>query len=104
MSDPTQRSPDPAELGNRLQFFAQRGLSTPIDDVWEKLKPQFSPALQAASKGLDGHFYFVPIYNYPWAVFYRKSVFKAKGYTVPKTWDQFIALAKQMKTDGLTPI
>jgi multiple sugar transport system substrate-binding protein len=35
---------------------------------------------------------------------YRKSVFKDKGYEVPGTWDQLIALAKQMKSDGLTPI
>src|SRR3954468_22356175 len=90
--------------GYRMQFFAEKGLLSPIDDVWASLKPQFSPALQAASKGLDGHFYFVPIYNYPWAVFYRKSVFKQHGYKVPKTWDQFIALAKQMQKDGLTPI
>ena len=90
--------------GYRMQFFAQKGLLTPIDDVWQKLAPRFSPAMQAASKGLDGHYYFVPIYNYPWAVFYRKSVFKANGYTVPKTWDQFIALAKKMKGDGITPI
>jgi multiple sugar transport system substrate-binding protein len=90
--------------GYRMQFFAQKGLLSPIDDVWETLKPQFSTALQNASKGIDGHYYFVPIYNYPWAVAYRKSVFKAHGYTVPKTWDQFIALAKKMKTDGLTPI
>ena len=87
--------------GYRMQFFAQRGLASPIDDVWDKLKPQFSPALQAASKGLDGHYYFVPIYNYPWAVCYQKSLFKAKGYKVPKTWDQFIALAKKMKADGV---
>ena len=46
----------------------------------------------------------MPIYNYPWAVFYRKSVFKENGYTIPKTWDQFIALVKKMKADGLTPI
>jgi multiple sugar transport system substrate-binding protein len=90
--------------GYRMQFFAQKGLLTPIDDVWATLKPHFSPALQAASKGLDGHYYFVPIYNYPWAVFYRKSLFTEKGYAVPKTWDQFIALAKKMKADGLTPI
>jgi len=90
--------------GYRMQFFAQKGLLTPIDDVWATLKPQFSPAFQNASKGLDGHFYFVPIYNYPWAVFYRRSVFQEKGYTVPKTWDQFIALCKKMKADGLTPI
>jgi len=90
--------------GYRMQFFAQKGLLSPIDDVWETLKPQFSTAMQDASKGLDGHFYFIPIYNYPWAVFYRKSVFKQHGYTVPKTWDQFITLAKKMKADGLTPI
>ena len=90
--------------GYRMQFFAQKGLLQPIDDVWETLKPQFSAGMQQASKGLDGHFYFVPIYNYPWAVFYRKSVFKQHGYTVPKTWDQFIALMKKMQADGLTPL
>lgn len=90
--------------GYRMQFFAQKGLLQPIDDVWESLKPQFSAGMQQASKGLDGHFYFVPIYNYPWAVFYRKSVFAKNGYTVPKTWDQFMALLKKMKTDGLTPL
>jgi multiple sugar transport system substrate-binding protein len=90
--------------GYRMQFFAQKGLLSPIDDVWQTLAPQFSPAMQSASKGLDGHYYFVPIYNYPWAVFYRKSVFKQHGYTVPKTWDQFITLAKKMKSDGLTPV
>jgi multiple sugar transport system substrate-binding protein len=90
--------------GYRMQFFAQKKLLSPIDDVWKTLAPQFPPALQAASKGLDGHYYFVPIYNYPWAVFYRKSVFAQHGYTVPTTWDQFMALIKQMKTDGLTPL
>jgi multiple sugar transport system substrate-binding protein len=90
--------------GYRMQFFAQKKLLSPIDDVWKTLAPQFPPALQAASKGLDGHYYFVPIYNYPWAVFYRKSVFASKGYTVPTTWDEFIALIKKMKADGLTPL
>jgi multiple sugar transport system substrate-binding protein len=46
--------------GYRMQFFAQKGLLSPIDDVWASMKSQFSPALQAASKGLDGHYYFVP--------------------------------------------
>src|SRR5580765_8916566 len=90
--------------GYRMQFFAQKGMATPIDDVWQTLTPQMPPAMKAASTGLDGHQYFVPIYNYPWAVFYRKSVFKQKGYTIPKTWDQLIALAKKMKSDGLIQI
>ena len=89
--------------GYRMQFFAQKGLSTPIDDVWQTLTPQMPPAMKAASTGLDGHQYFVPIYNYPWAVFYRKSVFQSKGYTIPKTWDQLMTLAAKMKKDGLIP-
>jgi multiple sugar transport system substrate-binding protein len=90
--------------GYRMQFFAQRKLLAPIDDVWSVLKPQFAGAFQQASRGADGKYYFVPIYAYPWAVHYRKSLFKEKGYKVPKTWAQFLALAKKMQADGLTPI
>jgi multiple sugar transport system substrate-binding protein len=90
--------------GYRMQFFAQRNLLSPIDDVWATLKPQFSSAFQGASKGADGKYYFVPIYAYPWAVHYRKSVFKKNGYKIPTTWDQFVALSKKMKADGLIPI
>ena len=90
--------------GFRMQFFAAKGLATPIDDVWKTLTPQMPPAIKRASTGLDGHQYLVPNKNYPWAVYYRKSLWKEKGYKVPKTWDQFIALAKQMQADGLTPL
>ena len=91
--------------GFRMQFFAAKGLATPIDDVWAKLlTAQMPPAFKAASTGADGHQYFVPNKNYPWAVYFRKSLWKEKGYTAPKTWAQFIALAKKMDKDGLTPI
>jgi multiple sugar transport system substrate-binding protein len=90
--------------GYRLQFFASQGLLTPLDDVWATIGSNFNAAGQALSKGLDGHYYLVPLYNYPWVVFYNKSVFAAKGYTVPATWDDFIALAKKMKADGLIPL
>ena len=68
------------------------------------LTPQMPPAFKAASTGSDGHQYFVPNKNYPWAVHFRKSLWKENGYKAPKTWAQFIALAKKMKADGLTPI
>jgi multiple sugar transport system substrate-binding protein len=90
--------------GYRMQFFAQRGLAGPVTDVWQKIGGNFSEALKAASTGLDGQQYFIPFYYYPWAVFYRKSVFEQRGYQPAKTWDEFIALAKQIKGDGLTPI
>ncbi|MGH8963213.1 MAG: ABC transporter substrate-binding protein [Jatrophihabitantaceae bacterium] len=90
--------------GYRMQYFAAQGLLTPIDDVWDKIGANFGDSAKALSKGLDGKFYFVPIYNYPWVVFYNKSTFASKGYQIPTTWDQFTALSKQMKKDGLIPI
>jgi len=90
--------------GYRLQFFAAQGLLTPIDDVWAQIGGNFNDAAKNLSKGLDGHYYLVPIYNYPWVVFYNKSVFTAKGYQVPTTWDDYIALAKKMQADKLVPL
>ncbi|MCL2586007.1 MAG: extracellular solute-binding protein [Streptosporangiales bacterium] len=90
--------------GYRMQYFAAQGLAEPIDDVWETIGSSFGPAAKQLSTGLDGHQYLVPIYNYPWVVFYNKSVFKAKGYSVPTTWDQYVQLAKKMKSDGIIPI
>jgi multiple sugar transport system substrate-binding protein len=90
--------------GYRLQFFAAQNLLEPLDDVWGKIGGTFNDAAKSLSKGLDGKYYLVPIYNYPWVVFYNKSVFQQKGYAVPKTWDEFIALAKKMQADGLVPL
>jgi multiple sugar transport system substrate-binding protein len=89
--------------GYRMRFFAAKGLAGDVSDVWSKLQG-FSDALKTASTGDDGKQYFVPLDNYPWAVFYRKSVFTAKGYQVPKTLDDLVALSKQMQKDGLAPI
>src|SRR5579859_1733734 len=89
--------------GYRMQYFANQGLLAPIDDVWAKIGANFSDTVKSLCKGVDGHYYFVPIYNYPWVVFYNKSTFASKGYTVPTTWDQMIALCKKMQQDGLIP-
>jgi len=90
--------------GYRMQFFAQRGLAGPVTDVWQKVGGNFTEALKQASTGLDGQQYFIPFYYYPWAVFYRKSVFEEKGYQPATTLDELVALAKQMQGDKLTPI
>jgi multiple sugar transport system substrate-binding protein len=90
--------------GYRMQFFAQRGLATPVSDVWEKVGANYTDALKAASTGTDGKQYFIPFYYYPWAFFYRKSVFEKNGYQPAKTWDELVALSKQMQKDNLTPI
>jgi multiple sugar transport system substrate-binding protein len=90
--------------GNRLRFFAAQNLLTPIDDVWAQIGSNYTDAFKTAATGADGHQYLVPSINYPWVVMYRKSLFTAKGYTVPTTLDQFVTLAKKMQTDGLVPL
>jgi multiple sugar transport system substrate-binding protein len=90
--------------GNRLRFFAAQGLVAPVDDVWADIDANMTDALRAASKGTDGKYYFVPVYNYPWVILYRKSLFQEKGYTVPKTLAEFKTLADKMKTDGIVPL
>ncbi|AYG84349.1 Multiple sugar-binding protein [Streptomyces hundungensis] len=89
--------------GYRMQFFAQKGLLYDISDLWQGFQG-FSDALKAQSTGADGKQYFVPYYYYPWAVFHRASLFQEHGYTAPKTFDQYVDLAKQMRKDKLDPI
>ncbi|TDV53744.1 carbohydrate ABC transporter substrate-binding protein (CUT1 family) [Actinophytocola oryzae] len=90
--------------GNRMQFFAEQGLAGDISDVWKTIGGGFSDAMKQQSTGKDGKQYFVPLYYYPWAVFYRKSVWQEKGYTAPKTLDEFTALSQKMQQDGLVPV
>jgi multiple sugar transport system substrate-binding protein len=87
--------------GNRMQFFAQQNLLSEIDDVWDSIGSQFTDAIKSASK-YNGHYYLVPWVNYPWVMFYKKSVFSKHGYQVPKTWDDLIALCKKMQQDGFS--
>ncbi|WP_431886134.1 ABC transporter substrate-binding protein [Micromonospora wenchangensis] len=89
--------------GYRMRFFAAKGLAGDISDLWGRLSG-YSDAFKKASTGDDGKQYFVPSSYYPWAMFYRKSVWKQHGYRVPTTLDQLTTLSAQMKRDGLTPI
>ena len=88
--------------GFRMRFFAETGLIGDVSSAWpiEGIADSF----KEASTGNDGKQYFVPQSYYPWAVFFRKSVFTDKGYQVPATLDEMTALCKQMQTDGLTPL
>jgi multiple sugar transport system substrate-binding protein len=102
-----QATPDDAFTwfaGYRMRFFAAQGLATDISDVWGKVGSNYSDAFKTASTGDDGKQYFIPFYNYPWVVIYRKSFWSEKGYAIPKTVDEFKTLAEKMKGDGLVPL
>jgi len=88
--------------GYRMRFFAEKGLAGDVSEVWAG-NTDFTDAFKTAATGNDGKQYLVPTSYYPWAVHYRKSLFAEKGYTVPTTKDELLALAAKMKADGLVP-
>jgi len=90
--------------GFRMKFFADQQLNVAVDDVWSKVKGNYTEGFANSVVGNDGKVYGVPVDYYPWAVFYRKSVFSDKGYTIPATWADLKTLCTKMQTDGLTPI
>ena len=89
--------------GFRARFFDDQGFIGDISDVWDDIGDGFTEGFKEASSNGDKQI-FVPLYNYPWAMFYRKSVFEEKGYTPPANLDEFKTLAAKMQTDGLIPM
>ena len=88
--------------GYRMKAFADKGLLGDISDVWPI--DGLTDTYKQVSTASDGKQYFVPTNNYPWALFYFKSLWEEKGYTPPTTLDELVALCKQMQKDGLDPI
>ena len=87
--------------GFRMSQFADNGLITDLSDQWpiDGLGDSFKQAATAS----DGKQYFVPISYYPWAVFYRKSVFEKNGWVAPENQDDLMSLMDDMQGKGITP-
>lgn len=87
--------------GYRMAQFAEQGLISDLTELWpiEGMADSF----KQASTAEDGKQYFVPVSYYPWAVFYRTSVWEKNGYQPPATYDELIALMKKMQADDLVP-
>ena len=99
--------PDLAGVPNPqlLSTFASQGKLTPLDGVLD-----MSALHQNYSQGwLDLGTYNGKLYQvYSWVslkglVWYNPKNFTAKGYQVPKTWQDLITLQGQIKSSGTTP-
>ena len=77
---------------------------TPVpDDVLDEYKDAYDPYLWEQVT-VDDEVLGVPNKgDVKSLVWYSPKTFKDKGYTVPETWDDMIALANKMKADGVTP-
>jgi len=87
--------------GFRMNQFAEQGLIQDISDVWPI--DGINDAFREASTASDGNQYFVPKDYYPWAVFYRRSVFEDNGWAPPTTLDELNTLMKDMQSADVVP-
>ncbi len=61
-------------------------------------------ANQVKLGSIDGGYYMLPVASdMKGMVYYPKAAFEAAGYRVPQTWDELLALSRQMVADGRTP-
>ena len=93
-------------LGFDIQDWAALGSLADLNEIaskdgWDKVVPK---ALQRFSK-YDGKWVAAPVNvhstNWVWA---NKAVLDKLGASVPKTWDEFIAVLDKAKAAGVTPL
>ncbi|GIP39820.1 carbohydrate ABC transporter, N-acetylglucosamine/diacetylchitobiose-binding protein [Paenibacillus sp. J31TS4] len=48
----------------------------------------------------DGKIYYAPLYVTTQGMWYNKTLFEQKGWKVPETWDEFLALGETAKKEG----
>ncbi|MCZ8519260.1 MULTISPECIES: extracellular solute-binding protein [Paenibacillus] len=53
---------------------------------------------------VDGKIYGLPTAGFVEGIFYNKKVFKDLGVEVPKTWEEFVAVAEKSKAKSITPL
>ncbi len=87
-----------------MRNFAKRGFLTPLSaDVVKKIDTNYTSAwkdLGSYNGKVYGVFHRVNAKSFVW---YPKKAFEAKGYKIPKTWDDLKALSDQIVADGGVP-
>lgn len=85
---------------------AKSGKALALEDLGfdvAQLKKDFGDYFMSLGE-YNGKHYGIPTnINLKSMVWYPKKAFDAKGYTVPKTWDEMIALSDKMVADGTSP-
>ncbi|WP_410791738.1 ABC transporter substrate-binding protein [Kribbella sp. C-35] len=71
------------------------GQVVPLDDLIADVKDDFAEG-DLAANSIDGKLYSIPMINDPQMLYYRKSLFEAKGIKPPETVDDFVAAAKEL--------
>lgn len=97
--------PDIIGVGGDVTYsdLANAGVFTDVsnDKNLEKIQPAYVQMLRDVS-GLE-EVYAIPFATNAVGVIYNKAIFEELGLEVPKTWDEFIAVAEKVKGAGKIP-
>ena len=102
----TSDAPDVATWfgGNRMNFFASKGLLLDISDLWKNAGLDESMSSSKATLSYKGVPYGVAHSYYQWGVFYRKDILEKFNLSVPENWDDFLNVCATLKENDITPI
>ena len=85
---------------------AQRGYLVSLEDLgvdMDEYRASFSSYIVGLGEVDGAHYGGAHAFNLKSIVWYQPAEFEARGYSIPSTWDQMIALADQIVADGMTP-
>lgn len=91
--------------GERLRSFVKQGLIKKLDKQWQDnhWQQQFSSGA-ISSITYHGHQYALPIHYYPWAIYYKKSLFERLNISPAHDWQSFLENCATLKKNGIAPI
>ena len=91
--------------GGYLQNFVKAGRVYDLDgDLAKDGWGDSFVASALAQVQTDGKTYAVPVDTDAAVMWYNKALFDKNGWTIPKTWDEFMALCEKIKAAGIAPI
>ena len=85
---------------------AQRGYLISLEDLgvdMDEYRASFSSYIVGLGEVDGAHYGGAHAFNLKSIVWYQPAEFEARGYSVPATWDEMIALADQIVAEGMNP-
>lgn len=87
-----------------MEALANAGYLLPIDSSTVPELSKFPTAvLRGATNRRDSKVYGVPFALQTTVVLYNKTIFAQHGLAVPKTWDEFVDVARTLSSKGVMP-
>ncbi|MGJ7094493.1 ABC transporter substrate-binding protein [Vibrio hannami] len=91
--------------GQRLKEFISKGWVKELDSLWEGSgwSNQFTLGAES-SVTFAGRKYALPVHYYPWAIYYKKSLFQRLSIDPPTSWKTFLEACEKLQQNNITPL